>query len=415
MKWLLSFLLILSAAVVIGLFAQEDNGYILIGRGYTTVEMSLTLFLLLIIFLFLLGYALLRIFSGTWRLPEQLKMWQNERKSDKARKSSMRGLVELAQGNWAQAERALLKHVNNSETPLLNYLSAARAAQKLNAPDRRDQYLSQAHSTTKGADFAVKLTQAELQLTHGQYELALATLIHLQSISPSHPHILYLLARIYQKLQCWGDVKSLLPKLRKYKVFAAQELQQLEKQVQLQLLRIAADKHEVETLEGSWEHISKELRRDPDLAKCYAAYLIELNEHDKAEQILRNSLRKKWCDDLLELFGRLNTSQPEKTLSIAETWAKDHENNPQLLLALGRLSLRCKLWGKARSYLEASNGVKPSAEGYRELGALLERLDENSEAAKCYREGLLLTHDRVANDYFDDAIQSLANSKASEK
>ena len=192
-------------------------------------------------------------------------------------------------------------------------------------------------------------------------------------------------------------------------------LLQLEKQVQLQLLCIAAGQHKAETLHGSWEHVSKELRQDPEMVKCYAAYLIELNEHDRAEKLLREVIRKRWHDGLVELYGILEPSQPEKTLAEAEVWAKRHENNSTLLLALGRLALRCKLWGKARSYLEASIGVKPTSAAYRELGALLERLDENNTAADCYRKGLLLTRERSANDYCNDVLQSLANSNASEK
>jgi HemY protein len=55
---------------------------------------------------------------------------------------------------------------------------------------------------------------------------------------------------------------------------------------------------------------------------------------------------------------------------------------------LGKISLRNELWGKARSYLEASIDLEPTAEAYRLLGALLERLDDPEGAALCYRKGI---------------------------
>jgi HemY protein len=393
MKWLVIFLVALAVAVVLGLYAHQDVGYVLIGRGYTTVEMSLTLFVLLAVVLFATGYAVLRMFAGTWRLPNQLATWRQHRRVEKARQSANRGLVELAQGNWAQAERALLRYARFSETPLLNYLSAARAAQKQNAPERRDNYLAAAHTSARDADFAVELTQAELQLAHGQDEHALATLVHLQSIAPKHPHVLYLLSRLYQRLRSWGDLKTLLPALKKQKVMDTAALRELDKIVQLHLLQLAAQKNKPDLLEGSWKHVPKELRTDPELVSCYASNLIAQGQHDDAEILLREAIRQDWNANLINLYGQVHSTKPEQTLATAEAWLKGRENNAALLLTLGRLAARCELWGKARSYLEASVGAQPSVAGYRELGLLLEKMQEPRAAADCFRQGLMLVED----------------------
>ena len=61
------------------------------------------------------------------------------------------------------------------------------------------------------------------------------------------------------------------------------------------------------------------------------------------------------------------------------------------MLTLGKISSRNQLWGKARSYLESSIEQRATAEAYRLLGALLERLGEADEASDCYRRGLDLT------------------------
>ena len=414
MSWLWRLLAALSIAVLIGLWAYQDNGYVLLGRGHTTVEMSLTLFILLLLFAFVTFYVLLRMLLGSLHIPRQLQDWRQRRREGRAARNARRGLLELARGNWSRAERQLLRHAEQGEMPLLNYLAAARAAQKQNAPDRRDHYLAQAHRAAGEDSFAVELTQAELQIAQGQNEQALATLVHLQNRHPHHPQVLYLLTGIYVELQSWGDIKALLPALRKHRVYPREALARLEKTVELHLLRIAAAAGKAEALAGAWEHVSRPLRQDVDMLSCYSAWLIELGEHARAEKLLRDALRRQWHDRLVALYGRLETKEAQKTLATAEGWLKGRENNAALLLALGRLARHCELWGKARAYLEASIGHRADALACRELGELLEQMGEKAAAADCFRDGLRLLQTPDAAACCEQALQSLANSKASE-
>lgn len=48
------------------------------------------------------------------------------------------------------------------------------------------------------------------------------------------------------------------------------------------------------------------------------------------------------------------------------------------------------LWGKARAYLEASIGNKELPETYKELGLLMEYLNEPKLAAEYFKKGLFL-------------------------
>lgn len=47
-----------------------------------------------------------------------------------------------------------------------------------------------------------------------------------------------------------------------------------------------------------------------------------------------------------------------------------------------------QLWGKARSYLETSLGIRPDVVGYRLFGQLLEKMGEMDAAAEAFRLGL---------------------------
>jgi len=390
MKYLFSFFIIIFIAVSAGLLAHKDSGYVLFGRGYDTIEMSLSFFLVLLILSYFFGYILVRFIFRTWTMPEHLKQWHRVHQADKARKISLKGLIELSQGQWKKAERLLIRAVKNSDMPLLNYLSAAKAAQKQNSPERRDHYLALAYQSMPEADFSVKLTQAELQFAHGQNEQALATLVNLHRLSPKHPHIMVLLSQLYQQLKSWEDLRKLLVPLRKQAVFPEKKLLEIEKETYTALIQKITKNSEADKLQQLWKNIPRELKKDADLLEIYCNKLIQIEQNDEAENILRNALRKEWQPKLIKQYGLVKSNQLEKQLSFAESLSKDHDNHPILLLTLGRLCMYNDLWGKARAYLEASIGNKELAETYKELGLLMEYLNEPKLAAEYFKKGLFI-------------------------
>ena len=388
MKALLKVWLFVLAGAGIGVVFSQDSGYVLLSFGRYTVEMSLALLLIVLGGLFIAMYFGIRLLVRTARLPEDVRGWKQRRGSHMAQQAMTRGLLEMSEGNWRSAERRLARFADRSETPLLNYLAAARAAQLQGAHDRRDGYIRLAHETMPSADVAVSLTQAELQLADHQLEQALATLKHLRSVAPKHIYVLRLLRRLYEQLGDWEHLRELLPELRRRKVEDEADLQRLEMRTHRALLEqafLAGDEHR---LEMAWADVPRGLRTEPQLLGDYAGYLLETGHDDKAEQLLREALRKRWDTGLVETYGLLETTEPGKQLSHMERLLADHPDDPTLLLTLGRLSLRAQLWGKARGYLEACIGRNGPAPAYRELGQLLERLHEPGKAIEIYRRGL---------------------------
>src|SRR3546814_1983052 len=63
------------------------------------------------------------------------------RRAEKAQESFETGLLRLLEGNWKRAEIELVRRAADHHAGHLNYLAAARAAQRPGAGDRRDHYL----------------------------------------------------------------------------------------------------------------------------------------------------------------------------------------------------------------------------------------------------------------------------------
>lgn len=396
MKTLITAFLGLLFAVVLTLWVKEDNGYVLIGYGHWTIEGSLALFSLAGTILFLLFYLGMRSLARVWGMPEQLREWNSHRRVARARHSLTLGLVELAEGNWKPAERHLLRYATQSDTPLLNYLAAARAAQLQGEHERRDDYLHLAHESMPAADVAVGLTQAELQLAHQQYEQALATLTHMRTISPKHSYVLRLLKRLYVDLGEWEKLEHLLPELHKSKAVNEQEFRELE--IRTYRERLESMGKDPLALEQYWQAMPKPLRRQEVLLKTYIYLLSSLGKGSMLVPLVADALQLEWDPDLVQLYGRTDSGNAAAQLAQAEEWLKGRPQDADLLLALARLCLQNRLWGKARNYLEASIGISARAEAYQELGILLEQMDELDQARACFRAGLGLEHREVVRE-----------------
>lgn len=393
MRLLATTLLFLIVSVVLALVVKHDNGYVLLGYGEWTVEGSLAFFVLVNAVLFGLLYLLVRTLVRVWGVPGRVRGWREQRGLRKARNALTQGLLELSEGHWKSAEKNLIRHAEKSETPLLNYLAAARSAQQQGAHEKRDLYLQLAHESMPSADVAVALTQAELQLDHEQYEHALATLMHLRQIAPRHTYVLKLLKELYEHLGDWEQLRALIPELKKRKVVEKAELERLECSVFQNLLEQASEEEGVERLVATWKGLPGAVRNTPSLAQSYSDLLVAKKRPDLAESHLREAISREWNEALVRRYGAVAGPDPAQQLTFAERWLQQHPGSPELLLALGRLCLRNKLWGKARSYMEASLGIAPTTDACLELGVLLEKMGECDKAIACFRSGLELSRE----------------------
>lgn len=375
--------------VVVALFASAfaahfllaDPGYAVISfRGYV-IEMSVPV---------LAGFAVLLVL-GVWLLrkiivaPRRLGEAAGRVRSARSGQKMTKGMIAVAEGNFARGEKMLGRAASTSDSPLFNYLQAARAAHLQGQDERRDEWLRLAYQQTPEAANAVLLTQAEFQLDRDQYEQALATLRRLEEDSKNHVHALALMGRLYFKLEDWAALGQILPRLRKGAQIKPDTLEKWTIRVHREALDKAAD---AEVLDHTWKGIARKLRADMTLLEAYFDGLMRVGLHDRAEKELANALKSNWRGPLARLFGLVEATDTTRQLKRAEGWLKNHGEDPDLLLAAARLCLRNELWGKARSYLETVISMRPTPEAYREYGALLTQMGEADAAADAYRDGL---------------------------
>ena len=392
MRLLIVSLLVLIATVALALSAQQDSGHVVIAYGDWTIESSLLLFVAGMVILFIAFYYALRLWSGILALPQRLRRWRRQRRMAKVRTAYVRGMTALNEGQWATAEKWLLKRVRHSDTPALHYLAAAQAAEEQGSTVRRDSYLRAALNHGTKTDVAVALAQAGYYLQHQRADEARAILADLHTAQPKHIATLKKLMESYIALEDWEGLLQIIPDLEKRQVITVGKAEQLQHAAYRSLFARAAAKKDADYLRRLWEHAPRHVRRNEDVLFDYARALGSADPQagDQLDLLLSDAIHRRWSDALVYAYGLIPSNNLATQLTYAERWLKHHADNAVLLLTLGRLCVRNQLWGKGRSYLEASLAIEPQAETYRELGALLERLKQPEAALECYRKALTL-------------------------
>lgn len=395
---MIRFYLLALLAVIVGaaaaFYLRADAGYVLISYRDWIVEASLLGFTAAMSAGLLLIYYGLKLLITVLRLPSTLRRFAQRRRADRAQQSFEAGLLKLLEGNWRRAEIELVRRAADHHAAHLNYLGAARAAQRVGAGDRRDHYLRLAAHSAPELEFATLLTQAELQLERREYALVRDTALKLRERDPRHPYAIELLAESYAALGAWEPLRTLLADADKIEALTPARARELMIRALCELMNRAVREARLDQLKAVWHAAAARYREEPEVRRAYVRGLARLNADAEALSLIMATLNKDWDGELALLYGELNATDPIAQLAAIEQWLNQYGEKHELLVTAGRACLRNKLWGKARSYLEAVTRVAPSPGAYLELARLCEQTQNAQEAAQFYQQGLELAVQR---------------------
>ncbi len=393
MKLLITVIIALALAALIGVVGGSNDGYMVFSFGDYTVQTSFNFFIISLILLCISFYILTRLIFKFASAGKDYQKYKQRKDSINNAEYLSSGMTALIEGNWRKAESLLSKGAKYSKNPTLNYLGAARAAQQMGELDLRDHYLSLAHDL-HDKNASVGITQAKLQMDQNQREQALATLTKLHDDDPKQVEVNRMLLSSYIDLQEWSKVLELLPKLKKQSALIADMYKAYELQAYAGKLEDAGLSNNEQTLSNTWLAIPKKLRAELYLIDVYVQQRLRFENHQDSELLLRKSIKKEWDERLVRLYGLVKGNDLSAQLSFAEGLLKNHANDPTLLLTLGRLCIKNQLWGKAREYFEECAEYEKSPELFYELAQLLQQeLNEPELASNYHRLGLSIAAD----------------------
>lgn len=390
------FLIVLAIGVlyVLGvmLLRNSQDLIILWGQSVTVEVSTFTLAVGL-----LLGFAICYVVvAGGYALlmaPRRINQRNDIKRVLESQQDLKDGMVSLVEGHFPEAEKMMMQRVGYSETPLLNYLGAARAAHMRQAYPERDEYLKTASTYGEEAEIAVAVSQASMQFESGQIEQARATLIHLRELSPSHPFPNQLLAKVYYKQEDWKHLVELVPTLIKQSdvepnSVVAKQYQTYMKRAVVGLFEANSGKQDLAVLGNIWHSLPNEVQDETYAIEAYSNALNNAGGGDVAVPVLEQAMGDQPSPELLACYGRIPHRWPKVALEKVLSWQVSMPDDPVLMLCLARLYKQAGDNENSANYYEQALMLVPDQRVYHELGELLTQMGDEFNAGRCYRQGL---------------------------
>lgn len=385
---ILLLLLLVATALIAGPILAGNKGYVLIALGHYTIEMTVVSTVLLAILLYAALMLTETLLSRLFNLRNATHGWLRRRRQDKAAEQTLAGTLALIEGKFHQAETLMNKGAHHSTQPLINYLTAAEAAEAQGEALRAESYLEQAANEYPQATLAVGLLRARLQLRTGQPAAAETTLLGLAEHQPNHPVRLLLLKEAYQRQGRWRELFTLLPQLRKYKALPAAELANLEQAAYPPLLLTLAQEEGATALGEKWRQLSKAQQQDPAIRTAAVQAWLSLGDESTARALLQGSQREALNEDLLTKINQLQQPAPDLLVRLRKQEQETGTPSARVLLAIGHLLTLSRDFVTAQQYLERSVAVQAMPEALQALARLMEQQRLFEKASDYYRRSL---------------------------
>lgn len=391
MRGLFWALVLSGLAVAVALGARTNDGYVLLVVPPWRAEISLNLFIIVLLAILFVLYVGMRALAITFGLPKRVREYQAQRQRESAGLVFQDAVRLLFEGRFGQALKKATEAHGAGTAPGLSALIAARAAQRMREPEKQQYWLEHAKTDDPRTEAATLMLDAEMANEARRFDEALAALEKLQGKQGRHIAALRLELRARQGVGDWDGVLKLARQLVKRDALPAEVVREIRTQAHLgNIAKRVADQGKL----TAYLRTVPEDERGRRVVLAAARALVGLGAEAEAQKLIETVLDAikddDWQPDLVAIYGRLTNSEQTARIAKAEAWLRRHPDDARLLKALGRMCLRQRLWGKAQSYLEASLSVAPSQQAHLELARLFDLLERPEEANKHYRASALL-------------------------
>lgn len=388
MRWVVWFVLAFAIAVGLAFALHVNQGNVAIFWPPYRIEVSLNFAVLALLAVFLAAHLLLVVTGKVLSIPQRFRNFRDRRRRDKATLSLHDGLLAFFEGRYGRVERIARAATSLPVTASAAALLAARAADQMNEPERRETWLEKAATDTEAAA-ALAMTRAEFALEQGRALEAVDLISRLQESGARHLAAQRLLVRAYESLERWDDLMPVLRSLQKRKALANDELARLRERTfrgQLAQAQAQAQVQSQAALRQVWRGLRSDERLMPDLVlpalQAFARAGLDAEACRMAEQALDAGLDER----LLRAYANLPAASARDRLEHLEGWLERHGEQAMLLWALGVTCTREQIWGKAEDYLTRAQALESSAAVLLALAELYELTERSAEAGRAFRD-----------------------------
>ncbi|BBI92350.1 putative protoheme IX synthesis protein [Serratia symbiotica str. Tucson] len=332
--------LVLIVSVVFGPMLAGHQGYVLIQTDNYNIETSVTGLVIMVLLLVVMLMAIEWVLRHIFRTGARTRGWFIGRKRSRARAQTNAALIKLAEGDYKQVESLLTRNADHAEQPMVNYLLAAEAAQQRGDDFRTNQYLERAAEVADTDQLPVDITRVRIQLAQGEDHAARHGVDRLLNQAPRHPEVLRLAEQAYLRTGAYNSLLEILPSMHKIELHSENELQALQQQAYIGLMNQAMAAEGSDGLKRWWKDQSRKTRHEVPLQIAMVEHLIECNDHEMAQEIVLDSLKRHYDERLVLLIPRLKSGNLERLEKALHQQVKQYGATPLLNSTLGQLLMK---------------------------------------------------------------------------
>ena len=386
MRALFWVLALFGLAVAAALGARVNDGYVLLVLPPYRAEVSLNLFILALVAFVLVLYVALRTLALTFGLPRRAKEYRLRRQRERAGQVVQDAVRLLFEGRFGQAMKRAGEAYEAGTFRGVSALVAARAAQRMREPEKQQEWMRRALAEDPRNEAAALMLEAEMMNELRRFDEALAALGRLQGKQGRHIAALRLELRARQGAGDWDGVLKLARQLEKRDALPPEVAREIKTLAHLEnIRRRRADAGQLQDYLRAVPAVEYGRR----LVLAGATALVEVDALQVAQKLIESALdgysEAGWQPELAALYGGLTGPGLTARIARAEDWLRQYPGEAALLLALGRMCMNQRLWGKAQSYIEASLATDETRDAHLALAALCDKLERGDEADRHFR------------------------------
>ncbi|CAG9298482.1 heme biosynthesis HemY N-terminal domain-containing protein [Celerinatantimonas diazotrophica] len=387
-------LLVVAAGMIAGPLLEGHQGYILIAFGHYTIEMSVVGGVTALVVIYILVQLLSALIKQLWQVFPGLRYGMKNRKQAIARKQTQEGLLSLYQGDYENAHQQLAKSAKSSDSPSLNYLSAARAAANQGELKLSDKLLAKADKKSGDSQTrqAVWLARAKLKLESGDIEATRQLLEQLPSNQQHRPSAMQIHYQLAKADHDWDKQLELLEHLSKFQPERWQEELEYSYRGKFNQLASASEGE----FESFWHNLSRKLKQQSWLLRAVLPALLKLQRTDLITSLLKKQIKQK-DPTSLSILPRLPKEQATQFISQLESLSKNDPQNTTLLTVLGAIYILNSQLDPASEALKKSQEISPSARNCKLLGDISAARHESEQALSWYQQAFQLRTTETSN------------------
>lgn len=413
MRFVIWLLLLFVVAVVAATALGTNDGLASFYWGTWRLDMSLNLFLLLLIGSCVALVALIQAIRSLTTLPQRARQWRLARRDRSAQLALREALAQYFGGRYARAEKSAQRALaiqadtpdltQDNEFAVLAHLLYAGSAHRLQDRARRDSHLERALLLAKGirtasaAQEGAQLLAAEWALDDRDATRALSLLAALPAGISRRTHALRLKLQAARLGQQPAEALKTARLLAKHQGFSKVAAVGLLRSLAFEALDTA---HDIDQLRQVWAQFDPADRRDAFVVARAASRAAQLGSAQDGRAWLRpywDTIDKCSPEDrpavalgLVDCIAGIESDW----LPALERATQNHPRDGAVALAVGCALAERQLWGKARQKLEqAARDESLDADARRRawltLAGLAEQTSDTALAANYYRSAAL--------------------------